>query len=70
MSHENSKTILRDGRYVNVNGVTGELLKPLFRFERESYSTLTRAVRAARLRSRAIGAGRAMSDAHDRHPRP
>lgn len=55
MSHENSETIERDGRWVNVKGGTTDVLEPLFPFETPTYPSVDDAVAAARRRSNSIG---------------
>jgi hypothetical protein len=66
MSHENSRTIFKNGVYLNVNGRTGRRLKPIFQFEESEYRSLAKAVRAARLRSKEIGSVRRKTDANSR----
>ena len=50
--HEQSETIQgRDGRWYNINGVSGEVLAPLFSFEAQHYDTMETAKAAAERRS-------------------
>lgn len=53
--HEESKTIQRNGRWINVNGHTGQVLDPIWSFERSSYLKLAAALFAARRRSQMFG---------------
>ena len=55
MSHEKSITVERDGRFFNISGVTGKVLKPQSPFEKLSYATRAGAVRAAQRRSEETG---------------
>lgn len=55
MTHERSRTIEKDGKYYNVSGLTGKVLRPMFHYERPSYSNEREAVRAAEKRSRDQG---------------
>jgi hypothetical protein len=58
MSHENSITIEdEDGKWINVSGHTGEILKPIHKFEKERYDTMDEAVAAAEKRSYLFGGG-------------
>lgn len=50
--HENSQTIERDGKFYNVNGVTGVPLTPRFPFESLIYHSLKAALFAANQRSK------------------
>ena len=56
MSHENSITEQRDGKWFNLSGHTGYPLKPQFDFEQSSYPDLPSALAAASRRSSLGGA--------------
>jgi hypothetical protein len=57
VEHEQSESVegrevgRNDGRWYNINGHTGEILTPVFPFERESYATMEEADAAAKRRS-------------------
>ena len=53
--HERSVTVERDGRFFNISGITGKVLKPQSPFEKLSYKTEAAAVAAARRRSEETG---------------
>ena len=60
MSHENSETVVRDGRWYNVYGEKaskprGTPLKKKYAFEEDSYATRERAEDAAKWRSYTYG---------------
>lgn len=57
--HEQSETVKRGDRWYNVYGKktakAGQVLKPKYFFERESYGSVGKAEHAARRRSEAYG---------------
>ena len=53
--HEQSQTVGRNGRYYNINGLTGQPLPPMYPFEQPSYDMLEMAILAAKIRSEMMG---------------